>query len=209
MDKRQKDTIISYNNTANEFMEKIGKLKNYDITYDYLINILNINDNILDLACGPAQISKYLKNKINVNVTGVDLSNEMLKIAKNYIPDGNFINNSIIKYKSNIQYKLVIIGFGIPYLNNEQTIECIKNSILSIENNGYIYISFMEGKTEGFEKTSFGGNNNFYIYYHNKENIEYILLNNGIKIEKEFIMDYKEPDGTITKDIIIIGKKIK
>jgi len=209
MENYQKDTIESYNNSANEFMDKMGLLDNYNETYDYLIKKLMENDHILDLACGPAQISKYIKNKINVNVTGVDLSIEMLKIAKNNIPEGNFFEDSIITFKSNIFYDLVIIGFGIPYLNNEQAIKCIENSIYLLKENGYIYISFMEGKKEGFEKTSFGGNNKFYIHYHNKENIKNVLYENGIEMEKEYTLEYKETDGKITNDIIIIGKKRK
>ena len=65
----------------------------------------------------------------------------------------------------------------------------------------------MDGNKEGFEKTSFGGNNNFYIYYHKKKIIKNILTENGIEIEKEYIFDYNEPDGRITKDVIYIGIK--
>ena len=207
MNENQKDTVAAYNNCAKEFMEKIVTLSNYNDTYDYLINTLNGNDKILDLACGPGQISKYIKDKINVNITGVDLSTEMLKIAKNNIPDGLFIEDSIITFKTNTLYNLIIIGFGIPYLDNQQVTQCIENSISLLKNNGYIYLSFMDGDKEGFEQTSFGGNNQFYIYYHKKEDIKNILVKNGIEIKKEYVIDYKEPDGTVTKDIIIIGEK--
>ena len=204
----QIDTIKSYDNTASDFMQKIGSLNNYNGTYDFLINLIIENDSILDLACGPAQISSYIINKINVNITGVDLSNEMLKIAKNNISNGIFIEDSIITFKNNLEYELIIIGFGIPYLNIDQVNECIRNSISMLKINGHIYISFMEGNKQGFEKTSFGGNNNFYIYYHQKNTIINILENNGIKIIKTFELNYKEMDGKITKDIILIGKKI-
>jgi ubiquinone/menaquinone biosynthesis C-methylase UbiE len=156
MDKKQQETIESYNSSAKEFMESIGGLKNYNDTYDYLIKILKENDCVLDLACGPAQISKYINEKIKVNITGVDLSKEMLKIAKNNIPDGIFIEDSFITFRKNIVYDLVIIGFGIPYLNIEQTIQSIKNAISLLKKDGYFYLSFMEGNKEGFEKTSFG-----------------------------------------------------
>ena len=207
MDKNQKVTIESYNKSSKDFMEKIGILNNYNDTYDYLVNLLNENDSVLDLACGPAQISMYLLNKIKVNITGIDLSLEMLKIAKNNIPNGIFIEDSIITYNTNIFYNLIIIGFGIPYLNKNQTIQCIENSISLLKNSGYIYISFMDGNKDGFEETSFGGKNKFYIYYHKNEDIKNTLEKNGIKIEKEYVIDYKEKDGKITKDIIIIGKK--
>jgi len=209
MNKNQTDTIESYNQSSKDFMDKIGSLKNYNDTYDYLINPLNENDNVLDLACGPAQISRYLLDRININITGVDLSVEMLKIAKNNIPNGIFLNYSIVTFKPDISYNLIILGFGIPYLDKNQTIQCIKNSASMLIDNGYIYISFMDGDNEGFEETSFGGGNKFYIYYHKKENIKNILEDNGIEIIKEYVIDYNEKDGRITKDIILIGKKLK
>jgi SAM-dependent methyltransferase len=207
MDKNQIDTIIAYNNSAKMFMEKIGSKNNYNGTYDFIINKLKINDNILDLACGCGQISKYIKDKINVNITGVDLSQEMLKLAKNNLPNGLFIEDSIITFKTNTIFDLIIIGFGIPYLNKIQVAQCIENSISLLKINGYIYLSFMDGNKEGFEKTSFGGENNFYIFYHKKEDINKILIENKMEIEEEYILDYEEPDGRITKDVIVIGKK--
>ncbi|MDR2941584.1 MAG: class I SAM-dependent methyltransferase [Treponema sp.] len=208
MDKNQTETIKSYDKSANEFMQKIGKLNNYNGTYDFLLDLLKENDNILDLACGPAQISSYIKNKKNVNITGVDLSKEMIKIAKKNVPDGNFICDSIITYKSGMKFNLIIIGFGIPYLNKKQIGKCIKNSVIMLEKNGYFYISFMNGNKYGFEETSFGGKNKYFIYYHEKGEIINLLENNGIGIIKDYKLNYTEMDGSITEDIILIGRKL-
>jgi hypothetical protein len=35
MDKNQIETIKFYDNSANEFMQKIGKINNYNVTYDF------------------------------------------------------------------------------------------------------------------------------------------------------------------------------
>jgi len=90
-------------------------------------------------------------------------------------------------------------------MDKNQTIQCIKNSALMLIDNGYIYISFIDGDNEGFEKTSFGGENKFYIYYYKKENIKNIIEDNRIEIIHEYAIDYNEKDGRITKDIILIG----
>ncbi|MDR0320426.1 MAG: class I SAM-dependent methyltransferase [Treponema sp.] len=203
--KNHEDTIGSYNNCAKYFSEKISKLTIYNITYDYLIKTLNENDNILDLACKTGQISKYIKERINVNITGVDQSTEMLNIAKENIPDGTFIEDSIVTFKSDILYDYIIIGFGISCLNNEQTTQCIENSISLLKKSGHIYLSFTNGDKEYLEKTSFEGNNNFYIYYHEKEKIKEILLKNGVEIKTDYNIEYKEADGRITNDVIFIA----
>lgn len=67
MNKDQLNTIDAYDKSADQFVASIAKLPNYNHTYDFLIERLNSGDTILDLACGPAQISKYITNKINVS----------------------------------------------------------------------------------------------------------------------------------------------
>ena len=208
MNEDQWNTIESYNKTAKDFSETIGKLHNYDHTYDFLITGLRKGDRILDLACGPAHISRYIIDRIKVSVTGVDLSDKMLEIARTEIPSGNFYRQSIIDFSGNEKYHAVIIGFGIPYLNKQQTEECIKNAINNTIDRKYLYISFMHGNGSKIEKTSFGGNHDFKIYYHNKNDIKKFLQNNNMEIVREYELDYPESDGSISKDIIYISQRL-
>ena len=207
MNKLQLNTIESYNKAADKFAETIAKLPNYNHTYDFLIGKLHDNDFILDLACGPGQISKYILSKKNVSVTGVDLSDKMLQIAQNELPSGKFYKKSIINFSNKCKYHAVIIGFGIPYLDETQTKECLKNAVDNIIDNHYLYISFMDGNDFRVEKTSFGGDNDFAIYYHKKDEIKNLLRKYNIKVIQEYELDYQEKDGHISKDIILIGQK--
>jgi len=36
-------------------------------------------------------------------------------------------------------------------MDKNQTIQCIKNCVLMLIDNGYIYINFMDGDNDGFE----------------------------------------------------------
>jgi trans-aconitate methyltransferase len=48
------------------------------------------------LACGPGNISRYLSLRLELNVTGFDLSDSMLDIARENILDGRFMDRLII-----------------------------------------------------------------------------------------------------------------
>ncbi len=88
-----KDNIKSvYKKYAREFDEKIASLEIYNESYDYLSNKIQDNSTILDLACGPGNVSYYLKkNMPGLAITGVDISEEMIDMAKRRIQDGKFI----------------------------------------------------------------------------------------------------------------------
>ncbi|MGF1636851.1 MAG: hypothetical protein ACFCUU_07240 [Cyclobacteriaceae bacterium] len=67
----------------------------------------------------------------------------------------------------------------------------------------------MEGKNErsGFEKTSFTGDNEIYITFQPRENLEYLLAKNGFETDKFYTKDYPESNGSITTDLIYIARK--
>ena len=65
----------------------------------------------------------------------------------------------------------------------------------------------MHGNGSKVEKTSFGGDCDFTIYYHHKDDIKEFLQNNNMNIIREYELDYPERDGSISKDIIYISQK--
>ena len=75
--------------------------------------------------------------------------------------------------------------------------------------NGLIYLSYVEGEKErsGFEKTSFTGDEEIYIYYHQRRNVESLIAGEGFKIVKFYTKDYPESDGTFSSDLIYIVRK--
>jgi len=200
-------TIEAYNVSASNYKETIAKLDNYEQTYEYFSECLKENEFVLDLACGPANVSQYLSRRKRLKITGLDLSPQMVQIAKQIIPEGTFVCSNIVEYESETKYDAAIIGFAIPYLNRSETETLIKNTSLNLKDNGYIYLSFMEGNKEGFEKPSFNPGVEVYIYYHMKKSIELVLEKYGFRMQKQWQLDYKESDGSITTDIVIIAQK--
>jgi ubiquinone/menaquinone biosynthesis C-methylase UbiE len=201
-------TIKSYDQSAVAYENTIATITNYDESYGCFFGLLNKDDSVLDLACGPANISSKLKQALpDAFITGVDLSEKMVELAKRNVPDGNFITADIVSYKSENPNNAIIIGFALPYLTFEESQSLIENTRFNLYDNGKIYISFMDGEKEGYERPSFNQSVQLYIYYHKHARIRNLLQNNGFKILKEWIIDYLELDGSVTKDIVIIAEK--
>jgi len=200
-------TIETFNISADRYEATIAQLQNYNQTYDFLLGLILPKQTVLDLACGPANISKYLIERKELNIIGYDLSEEMLKIAACNIPDGKFFNSSILNLSIQYKVEVVVIGFGLPYLDENQAMTCLSKTYEVLEDNGILYLSFMEGNSSKLEIPSFCPNGKILIHYHNKEFIMRSLIDIGFKIAKEWEIDYKEADGSITKDIILIAVK--
>jgi len=77
----------------------------------------------------------------------------------------------------------------------------------SLHASGLAYVSFMHGSGSRLEKPSFCPDAEILIFYHPKNDIINQMKTAGFEIEKEWELDYAESDGSITKDIILIGRK--
>lgn len=205
-------TVNLYNQYVKEYELKFMSLDLYDDTFDELLQKTPLNSKILELGCGPGNVIYYFLNKRNdLKITGIDLAPEMLRRAKEINPNANFILQDIRNLnRLTNQYYAVVGAFCLPYLSPTDLDQFFKNISRMTKKDGYVYLSCMEGNPNksGFEKTSFTGESELYIYYHERLQLEKLLLDNGFQIEKFITKNYPELDGSITIDLIYIAKKI-
>lgn len=208
MKKELADTVASYDASAENYDQSIGQLENYDSTYRYFCSSLPKKCAVLDLACGSGVISrKILAEKPAALITGVDLSGGMLALARNTVPGATFIQANICEWKSVGTFDGIVIGFGLPYLDDADCVKLIARSSKWLVSGGGLYISFMQGEGDGYEKVSFSPDMPLYIYYHDEAMITNAMVQAGIIPEKVWHLEYIESDGSTTIDVVVVGRK--
>ncbi len=86
MDKTAR-TIQTYDRCAKNFEKNFMDLKLYRDSLEDFAGLLAPGASVLDLGCGPGNISKFLSERIvDLALTGVDLSGEMIKRCTRIIP---------------------------------------------------------------------------------------------------------------------------
>lgn len=88
----------------------------------------------LDIACGTGTISKFLLDK-GFKVIGVDNSNDMLKIARDKVPEAEFIKADIRHFKICSENKAVMAVSFYDSLNYLLTDQDMVNMFKSVEKN--------------------------------------------------------------------------
>lgn len=207
MDNPIKENIKTfYRKYAGEFDEKIASLDIYNDTYDTLLGKIQDDAAILDLACGPGNVSGYLKrSKPGLEITGVDISEEMIEIAKTRIKGGTFMVADICRVDFKTQFDCVVCAFAIPYLDHRESARVAGIIRQSMKPDGHFYLSFIKGSKQGYEKQSFTDDDTLFIYYHSSEAVLKILDQQALSVTEKFEIDYPGKDGTITKEIVYIG----
>ena len=158
----------------------------YIETYRYLSSLLNADAEVLDVACGPGNISKYLiKEKPKLKVHGIDLSQEMINLARSNNPTGIFeIMDGREISKLNKIYDAIVAGFCFPYLTMDEVTQFITDARAIVRAGGILYISTME---DDYENSGYKSKNNVdrvYIYYHQAKYLLEKLKSIGFEIIK-------------------------
>lgn len=202
-------TIDAYDKHAEEYAKKFD---NYDVyrnkISDFQKKYIPNKTHILDLGCGPGNnIKVLLENDQTCSFTGVDLSMEFIKISTQRFPQFTFTLQDIRKLDIQSKFKAIIASFCIVHLTDEETQNFLKTLSTLLVENGYLYLSYMNGEKAGFETTSFSKDEIFFNYY-TDEFILNLLKQNGINMVEMSKEEYREPDGSITIDTFIFAQKI-
>jgi 2-polyprenyl-3-methyl-5-hydroxy-6-metoxy-1,4-benzoquinol methylase len=207
---RYKETFETWNKVAELYQDKFMNLDFYDDTYDtYCEQIVKVNPAILEIGCGPGNITKYLLNKRpDFKIEAIDISPKMIALAKTNNPQANFkvmdsreIDSLVTKFDA------VICGFCLPYLSESDCSKLIKDCNNILADNGIIYLSFVEGdyKNSGYQTASSG--DRIYFYYHSLDHLNKELNVNNFESVKLFHKQYKKKDGAEEAHTIIIAKQ--
>ena len=184
MTSRYKETFETWNKVASLYQSKFMNLDLYNDSYDLICNYLTIpNSKILEIGCGPGNITKYLLSKRpDFNIFGIDISPNMIELAKANNPTASFQVMDIRQIdKIESKFYAVVCGFCLPYLSQTDSLKLIADSSNLLNSDGLIYISFVEGDPtkSGYQTASSGDRT--YFYYHNLEYLKSILIENNFK----------------------------
>ena len=129
-----------------EIYDVFMKHVDYKSWYNFLRNYIKDKGEILDLGCGTGEfIYRFLKD--GFSVTGVDISEDMLRVSKKKIENKKLKNNSyrlinenIINYENGSEADYIICNFDtVNYLKNEKEFEkFLDKSNRNLRKDGYL-----------------------------------------------------------------------
>ncbi len=208
MDK-YKETFDTWNKVASVYQEKFMNLDLYNDTYDFICNSIDKREaKLLEIGCGPGNITRYLLSKRpDFNIFGVDIAPNMIELARVNNPSASFeVMDARQIGDLRTKYDAVISGFCLPYLSQTESTEFIFNAYRLLNENGLIYISFVEGNPNKSDFQVGSGGRVFFNFY-NLDNIIKQLITTEFSEIKTFKREYQRNELEYETHTIIIAKK--
>jgi ubiquinone/menaquinone biosynthesis C-methylase UbiE len=167
MDKYQQ-TFDTWNKLAGLYQEKFMHLDLYNESYDQLCQSLPTKAEVLDVGCGPGNITRYCLNKRpDLHITGIDTAPAMIELAKQNNPAANFQLMDAREIKAlHKSFDAIIAGFCIPYLDKKDLRLFLESCATVLNTGGCLYLSFVEGEHDrsGIKESSSGDSVLFHYY---------------------------------------------
>ncbi len=206
-----KENAESWNKVARLYEEKFMELDYYNESYDFFLNLLSSSqDEVLELACGPGIITRYLlRKRPDLNMLATDVAPNMLEIAAKNNPTARFqLLDSRNILSLDQTFDALVIGFCIPYMPDEDVQKLLADGFQLLNENGILYLSFISGDASLSGPRTGSSGDSMYFYYHRTEHIRENLTKNGFAIKRIFEVEYPLPEDQTEIHTIICAVKI-
>jgi len=205
-------SVQRFDEFAEEYASRFDNISGYIEQLTHFCTLIKSdNPAILELGCGPGNITRFLKTRFpESRIFAVDLAPKMIEIAQKALPDVDFRVMDVRDISVlNGKFDAVMCSFCLPFLSKSDTAKLIADCAVCLVSGGVLYVSTMEGTEEraGFEPTSFSGDAEIYFNYHRQADLEQAFAQSGFEIRQIKLQDYIEPDGSATTDMIFIAVK--
>lgn len=199
-----------FNKHAHAYQEKYMNVDLYAPTLDlFCSSIANPQAHILDIACGPGNITRYLLARHpHFHILGIDIADKMLALATTNVPAATF-RHMDARHISQLtgRYHGIMCGFCLPYLAKEEALQLIQDAALLLLPGGVLYISTMEDDYTRSGITHSSSGDEVYMYYHEAGYLTAALTARGFTIITQQRQPFPTTDGTAVTDLVLIARK--
>lgn len=162
----------SYNKIASEYYTH-RDLNKFNSELDKLIEFLPKEAHVLDAGCGAGiPTAKYLVNK-GIKVTGIDISDTMLNMAKKNVPNAIFLNKDLkdLDFKEE-SFDGIISVYTLFHIPKKQHENILEKFFKILKPGGIMLINTGISESEGI--STFFGEPMFWSNYDPKKTLEIV-----------------------------------
>lgn len=202
MDK-SRQAVSVYNQIADMYDNEYG-ISSY---IDDFLDLVNKNGKILDVGCGPGKDSHYIVSK-GFDVVGIDLSEEMIKIAKKNFPEIDFrVMDMRRMHFENESFDGVFVAFSLIHLPKKEVLSTLNKLHGVLKKEGIVYVAVQEGESkEIFLTEPLKPHEKIFLNLFSTEEIKSLVKKAGFFIIAEHKRKPEKNEFQYNKLFILAGK---
>lgn len=203
MEKHIKSAKEIFEKHADLYQDRFMDVSAYSEGLEFLSKLLHVNAEVLELACGPGNVTRFLlEQRPDLRIYGTDISPRMVELARHNNPTARFdvldcreINNL------NRKFQALVCGFCLPYLNPTEVEQLMDDIHETLVPKGILYLSAIHNdpKNSGVQTNSAGDKT--MMYYYLGDQLIRGLTNRGFRTLNQYMVPRGEE-----QDVVIIAE---
>lgn len=202
---KSRQASLVYDQIAKSYAKEFSKPSEH--IYEFL-TLLPKKTYVLDAGSGVGIDSNYMFSK-GFKVIGVDLSKEMLQLAKQKFPKIDFRQQDIreLNFDKN-SFGGILASCSIIHIPKKDVPKLLKKFYNFLKKDGYIYIALQGGKSdEIFIDEPFKSDEKLFLNINSFAEIEHLLIKSGFSIVKKYERESKSKKELNYTKLFVIAKK--
>lgn len=204
-----KNAVAIFNKMATSYQNKYMDVSMYANSFDFFCNVVKNNAQVLELACGPGNITQHLLQKRpDLHFLSTDLAPNMLELARKNNPTATFqlLDSREINSLAQ-QFDAIVCGFCLPYLSMEESTRLLNDSYNKLTPNGILYLSTIEGDYSTSEYKTGSGGDQIFMHFYSSDFLTTALEKCGFNILTLQKVVSTGPNNAEVTDLVIVAKK--
>lgn len=206
------ESVATFNRLADRYAEKYFDLDIYDRFLDQFVNhIESQGANVLDVACGPGNVSAYLtKVRPDLKLVGIDLAEGMIKQARLRVPSAEFLVKDCRHIDELKQvFDAAAFAFGLSYLTDDDANQFFTALNATLTDSAMLYLSTITGEPSwsGFETSRSG--DRVYLQYRSVNDVVSMVERAGYRVDFMEVIASPANAPKSTQDVILIAQRVK
>jgi len=208
---KSKEAVKIFDKYAKLYQSKYMDVERYaDILDLFCQHISDENPQVLELACGPGNVTKYLmQRRPDFKILGMDLAPKMIELARMHNPQCRFLVEDVRSIgQLEDKYHGIIAGFCLPYLSKKECGQLIVDAARILLPGGVLYLSTMEDEYSKSDYTeSSSTKEKMFIHYHESAYLLEFLKHEGFQLIELVRKKYVDGENKSVTDLCLLGQK--
>lgn len=202
---KSEESVLVYNKIAKIYAQKFRKPSDH---IDDFLNLIVKNGKILDVGCGLGIDAGYMTSK-GFKVIGIDLSKEMIKLAKQKFPKIDFRITDMrqLMFEPN-SFDGIFVAYSLIHIPKKDVPATLKRLYKFLKPNSTVYFAVHEGKSqEIFMTEPLKPDERIFLNIFSSKEIKELIKKTGFSIIYEYQRKPKKKEEFNFTKLFILAKK--